>query len=115
MTVKKTAKKTAKVNPKGFKNRGGTGFTLKVNNNKVHDILREECNLFGTSEMSGTNDPFACIDTYRAVIFFMWGIPLDHPISKDAKKGFDKALRRLEREEPELFLKHQERIAGLKK
>lgn len=112
---KRTAKKktTKKEKPK-FKNRGGSKFTLSVNGNKQHDIILEEMQLGGSHKMSGTTDPCAARDLYRAVLFFMWGIPLDHPIGKDTEKEFKTILQRLKKEDPEVFQKHQDRIAGLK-
>jgi len=104
MTVKSkkkvTKKKAAKV-VKKFKSTGGSRFSLSLNDNKLHDIIREECNLFGSSKMSGTTSPFEFVDTYRAALFFMWGIPLNTPLDKDFKKRADKALKRLKKEDPE--------------
>jgi len=122
--TKKTKKKfvekwneAAKANvppEKKFKNRGGSKFTLSVNGNKQHDIILDEMQLGGTHKMSGETDPFAARDLYRAVLFFMWGIPLDHPVDKKTDKEFKKILTRLKKEEPKLFLKHETRVAGLK-
>jgi len=100
MTVK-TKKKTKE--PK-FKNRGGSRFTLTINDNKLHDIILEECNLGGTHKMSGETKPQDLIDSYRAVLFFMWGIPLDTPLDKEFAKKAKKALARLKKEDPELFV-----------
>ncbi len=110
----KKAKKTKKKVKKAFKNRGGSKFTLSVNGNKQHDIILEEMQLGGSHKMSGETDPFAVRDLYRAVLFFMWGIPLDHPVDKDTEKEFKKILKRLQKEEPDLYKKHQERVKGLK-
>ena len=101
---KATAKRKKKI-AKKFKYRGGSAFSLSINNNRLHDILREELNLFGITKMSGTASPFDAVDTYRAALFFMWGIPLDTPIDKEFKKKAQKAIRRLKKEEPELYEK----------
>jgi hypothetical protein len=108
---KKTKKKKT---TKKFKNRGGSVFNLSVNGGRQHDIILDEMQLGGIHKMSGETDPFDVRDLYRAVLFFMRGIPLDHPIDKKTDKEFKKILKRLQKEEPELFLKHSTRIAGLK-
>ena len=114
VTKKKVTKKMKESPEKRFSRRGGSEFTLTVNGNKQHDIILEEMKLGGTHKMSGETDPFMVRDLYRAVLFFMWRIPLDHPIDKKTDKEFKKILTRLQKEEPELFLKHSTRIAGLK-
>jgi len=103
-TKKKTTKKRAskKVLTK-FKNRGGTKFTLTLNGRNLHDIILEECNLGGSQKITGETKPRDLLDTYRAVIFFMWGIPLDTPIDKEALVDFKRALKRLKKEDPTLF------------
>lgn len=109
-----TTSDVAKKNPKGFKNRGGSKFTLVINGNKQHDIILDEMQLGGRCKVSGETGPFAVRDLYRAVMFFMWGVPLDHPIKKDTDKDFKRLLKRLQKEETELFMKHQKRIAEFK-
>ena len=99
---KKKAKAPTTANTQ-FKNRGGSKFTLKINDNKLHDILKEELNLFGTSEMAGITKPQNVIDTYRAVLYFMWGVPLDTPVDKDFVKKAKKAIARMKKEDPMLF------------
>jgi hypothetical protein len=42
-------------------------------------------------------------DTYRAVLFFMWGIPLDTPINAETLDTFNRAVKRLKKEDPALF------------
>lgn len=111
-TTKK--KKTATKVVKKFKNRGGSQFTLSLNGNRQHDIILKEMQLGGIHKCQGETDPFMVRDLYRAVLFFMWKIPLDHPIDAATDKKFKQALSRLQKEEPELFLQHQTRIAGLK-
>ena len=86
-----------------FKNRGGTKFTLALNGNKQHDIILEECELGGTHKIKGETKPRDLIDTYRAVVFFMWGIPLDTPVPEDFRENAERALKRMRAEDPDLF------------
>lgn len=98
MTVK-TKKKVKKV----FKKRGGMRFSMTWNGNTNHDLILEELQVGGSGKLSGETSPFDLIDNYRAMLFFMWGIPLDAPIDKDFLKGAKKVLKKLQKEEPELY------------
>ena len=92
-----------------FKNRGGGKFTLSLNDNALHDIIFEEMSgMGGSHKVKGEVQPQFIRDYYRAVLFFMWRIPLDKALDKKTEKQFTKILARLKKEDPDLFKKDEE-------
>jgi hypothetical protein len=93
---KKTAKKKKKIKKK-TKPTGGFPFDLKLTDTGLHWVLTEEANLGGHHKMKGTVQPEKALDMYRAVLFFMWGIPLDEPIDTDIEKSIKAAVKKIEK------------------
>jgi hypothetical protein len=87
-----------------FKNRGGSKFTLTINDRHLHDIIMQECKgMGGSTKVSGHTRPQDIVDLCRSALFFMWKIPLDTPVKPELLSQFKRAIERLKKEDPDLF------------